>query len=101
MRYPPLTALVNVLVRAPVAAEALADANLLAQQIRGRADAGRFRVLGPAPAPVARLRGEYRAQMFLKGSHRAVMREAVQAAVAAQPDLRRRVAIDIDPVSIL
>jgi hypothetical protein len=29
------------------------------------------------------------------------MREAALSALAAEPDLRRRVAIDIDPVSIL
>jgi hypothetical protein len=29
------------------------------------------------------------------------MREAALAAVAAEPELRRRVSIDIDPVSIL
>jgi primosomal protein N' len=50
---------------------------------------------------VSKVRGEYRAQLFLKGSHRAAMREAVDAVLAAQPDLRRRVAADIDPVSIL
>jgi primosomal protein N' (replication factor Y) len=101
MRYPPLNALVNVVVRATDARSALSDANTLAQHLRSRAGAGRFRVLGPAPAPVAKLRGEYRAQLFLKGSHRGAMREAVQAAVAAEADMRRRVAIDIDPVSIL
>ena len=101
MRYPPLNALVNVVVRAPDARTALADAATLARHLRGRADAGRFRVLGPAPAPVAKLRGEYRAQLFLKGNHRGAMREAVQAAVAAETEMRRRVAIDIDPVSIL
>jgi primosomal protein N' (replication factor Y) len=62
---------------------------------------GRFSVLGPAPAPVAKLRGEYRAQIFLKGTHRASMREALLAALAAEPEMRRRVAVDIDPVSIL
>jgi primosomal protein N' (replication factor Y) (superfamily II helicase) len=101
MRYPPHTALVNVVVRAPKAGTALADAGTLAQHLRRRADAGRFRVLGPAPAPLAKLRGEYRAQLFLKGSHRGAMREAVQAAVAAEPEMRRRVAIDVDPVSVL
>ena len=101
MRYPPLTALVNLVVKAPDLRTALADANTLAQHLRARAEAGRFRVLGPAPAPVAKLRGEYRAQVFLKGGHRPAMREAVLAALAAEPDLRRRVAIDIDPVSVL
>jgi len=101
MRYPPLTALVNLMVKARDPRSALADAATLAQHLRGSAEAGRFRVLGPAPAPVAKLRGEYRAQLFLKGGNRAAMREAALAALAAEPDLRRRVAIDIDPVSIL
>jgi primosomal protein N' (replication factor Y) len=69
--------------------------------LRDDAGAGRFSVLGPAPAPLAKLRGEYRAQMFLKGTHRPSMRESLIAALAAEPDMRRRVSIDIDPVSIL
>jgi primosomal protein N' (replication factor Y) len=101
MQYPPLTALVNLVVRGRDARAAMSGANTLAHHLRGRAKAGRFSVLGPAPAPVSKVRGEYRAQLFLKGSHRAAMREAVDAVLAAQPDLRRRVAADIDPVSIL
>jgi primosomal protein N' (replication factor Y) len=101
MRYPPLTAMVNIVVKAGDSRSALADAATLAQHLRNNAEVGRFSVLGPAPAPMAKLRGEYRAQIFLKGSHRASMREAVLAALAAEPDMRRRVSIDIDPVSIL
>ena len=101
MRYPPLTAMVNIIVKGADARAAMTDAATIAQHLRNNADAGRFNVLGPAPAPVAKLRGEYRAQIFLKGSHRASMREAVLAAIAAEPDMRRRVSIDIDPVSIL
>jgi primosomal protein N' (replication factor Y) len=101
MRYPPLTALVNLIVRGRDARSAMSGADLLARHLRGREQADRFTVLGPAPAPVAKLRGEYRAQLFLKGSHRTAMREAVAAALAAQPDLRRRVAVDVDPVSVL
>ena len=65
------------------------------------AAAGAFQVLGPAPAPLGRLRGEYRAQIFLKGTRRTSMREALQQAVAAMPDLQRRVTIDIDPLSVM
>ena len=101
MRYPPLTAMVNIVVKASEPRASLADAATLAQHLRGAAEAGRFSVLGPAPAPVAKLRGEYRTQIFLKGSHRSSMREAVLAALAAEPEMRRRVSIDIDPVSIL
>jgi primosomal protein N' (replication factor Y) len=101
MRYPPLTAMVNIVVKGADARAALADAATIARHLRNTADVGRFTVLGPAPAPMAKLRGEYRAQIFLKGSHRPSMREAVLAAVAAEPDMRRRISIDIDPVSIL
>ena len=101
MRYPPLTALVNLVVKGRDARAAMTDAATLAHHLRNNADVGRFSVLGPAPAPVAKLRGEYRAQIFLKGGHRAAMREAVLAALVAEPEMRRRVAIDIDPVTVL
>ena len=101
MHYPPLTAMVNIVVKGHDARAALTDAATIAQHLKNNASVGRFSVLGPAPAPLAKLRGEYRAQIFLKGGHRASMREAVLAALAAEPDMRRRVSVDIDPVSIL
>jgi primosomal protein N' len=58
-------------------------------------------VLGPAPAAFVKLRGEHRAQFFVNGTRRAAMRQAVQAVVAARPDLRRRVTIDVDPLTVL
>ena len=101
MRYPPIVSLINAIVRAPAFGRAMDDAADLAARVRAHADAGAFRVLGPAPAPLGRLRGEYRAQIFLKGTRRTSMREALQQAVAAMPDLQRRVTIDIDPLSVM
>ncbi len=101
MKYPPLTSLVNLVIKGASLAEAMTDAASLAEQLRSRAGAGRYTVLGPAPAPVAKLRGEHRAQMLLKGSQRVRMRDAVLAALAAEPDLRRRVTVDVDPMSVL
>ena len=101
MRYPPVVAFVNAIVRAPTYQEAMAHAADLAGRLRTGAEAGQYRVLGPAPAPLGRLRGEYRAQLFLKGSRRAPMRDALKAALAAQPESRRRVTIDVDPLSVL
>ena len=67
------------------------------------ADGGRgdLRVLGPAPSPLGRLRGEYRAQLLVKGVNRRRMREAVVAAIAANADLQRRAIVDVDPLSML
>jgi primosomal protein N' (replication factor Y) len=99
MRYPPLVSLINTVVRARTFAGAMDDAADLVQRLRAESD--RFRVLGPAPAPLGRLRGEYRAQLLIKGTNRKQMREAVAAAIAARSDLQRRVVVDVDPVSVL
>ena len=56
---------------------------------------------GPAPAPLGRLRGEYRVQLLVKSSNRKMMRETLQSAVASRPDIQRRTTIDVDPVSVL
>jgi primosomal protein N' (replication factor Y) len=101
MNYPPLTALVNLVIRGRDAGAAMGDASELARVLRKLAATGSFNVLGPAPAPMPKLRGEHRAQIFLKGQNRGAMRRAVQSALESSPELRRRVAVDIDPLSIL
>ena len=98
MRYPPQVAMVNVVVRGRTFAEAMDGAHDLADATRG---AKGFAILGPAPAPLTRLRGEHRAQFFLKGTSRKAMREALQLAVSRQPKLAKRISIDIDPLSML
>jgi primosomal protein N' (replication factor Y) len=101
MRYPPIVSLINAIVRGRSFGRAMEDATDLAARVRAHQNARRFRVLGPAPAPLGRLRGEYRAQILVKGSHRAVMRDALSQAVTATPDLQRRVTIDVDPLSMM
>jgi primosomal protein N' (replication factor Y) len=101
LRYPPVTAMVNVVVRGPTADDAMRAAGQLARAAGAAAASPGLVVLGPAPAPLARLRGEYRAQFFLKGGHRARLREAMRVALAAHPALARRTAVDVDPVSML
>ena len=98
MRYPPLLAMVNVVVRADTFARAMEEAAGLAADMRGAR--GGYEVLGPAPAPITRLKGEHRAQIFLKGTRRRPLRAAVQAALERRPALRRRVTVDVDPLTV-
>ena len=102
MRYPPLISIVNTIVRSRTFAGAMDDAADLAQRLR-TADGGRdeIRVLGPAPAPLGRLRGEYRSQVLIKGANRKKIREALQAAIGSRPEFQRRVIVDVDPLSVL
>jgi primosomal protein N' (replication factor Y) (superfamily II helicase) len=99
MRYPPAVAMINAVVKGRNHQAALRDAADIVQALR--ANGASFRVLGPAPAPLSRLKGERRAQFFLKGAQRAPMRQALLTALAARPDIRRRVIVDVDPMSVL
>jgi len=98
MHYPPVLSLINVIVRGPSLEAATRDARLLVRAL------GRdmpFTVLGPARAPLAKLRGEHRAQFFLKGTQRNLMRQAIAGALARQPEIARRTSVDVDPLSML
>ncbi|MBP7568855.1 MAG: primosomal protein N' [Acidobacteria bacterium] len=101
MRYPPFVALTNGIVRGPSLAAAMHDAGRLVRGLREQPGGSSFQVLGPAPAPFVKLRGEHRAQFFIKGANRRAMREAVRAVVEAHPNLRRRLSIDVDPATVL
>jgi primosomal protein N' (replication factor Y) (superfamily II helicase) len=102
--YPPFASLIHLVVSGKeersVGAAARAVHDLIAQ--------GRFpgEVLGPAPAPLARLRGEHRHHLVLKGSDSGAMAAALRAAFTADGARWRRgldvkLAVDVDPVSIL
>jgi len=99
MKYPPTVALINAVVKARSREGAMADAGELVTALRFGSEP--YRILGPAPAPLVRLKGEYRAQLFIKGTNRPAMREALQTVLAARPEIRRRTIVDVDPLSVL
>jgi primosomal protein N' (replication factor Y) len=99
MKYPPSVALINTIVKARTREAAMADAGELVQALRLGGEP--YRVLGPAPAPLSRLKGEHRAQFFIKGTHRPTMRKALQMVLSSRPEIRRRTIVDVDPMSVL
>jgi primosomal protein N' (replication factor Y) len=101
MRYPPTVALVNVVVRGRTFEEAMGTANDAVHRLKPLMASGGFVLLGPAPAPLVRLRGEHRVQFFLKGARRAEMRNALKTMLTEMPDVRRRMTIDVDPLNVL
>lgn len=100
MRYPPVLSMINVVVRGRTYDDAMQGAANLAGRAQ-RLHRGSFELLGPAPAPLGRIKGEHRAQFFLKGVSRAHMRDALKSALAAMPELARKVSVDVDPLSVL
>lgn len=98
MRYPPHVSMVNIVIRHQSLPTAMRDAGGVAAALRQTSG---FAVLGPAPAPLGRLRGEVRVQILLKGRDRTLMRNAVRATLQARPDVARRTTVDVDPISML
>jgi primosomal protein N' (replication factor Y) len=100
MRYPPRTALVNLVVRGRTFSRAMEQGSDLAEALRVQAQQT-FGVLGPAPPPLGKLRGEYRVQILLKGANRRVMRETIVEVLKERPTIARNIIVDVDPLSVL
>ena len=102
--YPPFARLVMVRVEGEHAAEVEGLARHVARQLRELAD-GRFGVLGPAPAPLERLRRRHRWQILLRGRSGSVLRRAVvdvTDGLHAKARARAlRLIVDVDPYSML
>jgi primosomal protein N' (replication factor Y) len=103
LSYPPFVALASLLIH---------DANFTraqqtAQELKRALDAANkqrlCRILGPAPAPLARLRGEHRLQILIKARSRSVLRETLTIALAdAETKCEMpTVNVEIDPVNLM
>ncbi|MCL6481373.1 MAG: primosomal protein N' [Firmicutes bacterium] len=103
LHYPPFTALANVLVRDRRLEQALRYARWLSEFFHAQS-APDLKVLGPATAPLARLRREYRYQFLLKSPRRTRLGAVLTAALAfcAQRQIpESTVLVDVDPQSLL
>jgi primosomal protein N' (replication factor Y) len=103
--YPPFGRLVAIRIDAGGDEAARGAAATLAAVAHRTTDgaSGRVRVTGPAPAPIARVRGRWRHRLLLRSPDRAALRR-VTLAVAARIDeglAPARASIDVDPVSML
>src|SRR6267154_1706245 len=99
--YPPFVTLALLLVRH----KDVTRANAIAHQLRNAlVEANRdhaCRILGPAPAPFARLRGEHRVQLLIKSRSRKQMRSVIDSALQTVENVgndSRSVTVEIDPV---
>jgi primosomal protein N' (replication factor Y) len=64
---------------------------------------GRVQILGPAPAPIARLRGRYRMRFLLRSRSRELLRKVAATVLARieQGIAPARAHVDVDPVSMM
>ena len=103
MHYPPFTALASILVRDRKIENAIRWSRALAAFLAPREKSG-VKVLGPAAAPLARLKREYRFQFLLKAPQRTLLTRTLAACLdfCAQKKIpETAVLVDVDPVSLM
>ncbi len=102
--YPPFSRLVLVRAEGEDETRVVQVASEVAQRLRQLSES-RFAVLGPAPAPLERLRRRYRRQILLRGRGGAAIRSAVAAALEPLRSSARargiRLIADVDPQSTM
>jgi primosomal protein N' (replication factor Y) len=103
MHYPPYSALANVLVRSDRLDEALQWSGLLGKWFEKTRHEG-IRVLGPAAAPILRLKRDYRYHFVLKSASREKLNALLRtmlAYAAAQKIPRTQVIVDVDALWLM
>ncbi|PYS70612.1 MAG: primosomal protein N' [Acidobacteria bacterium] len=102
--YPPFVALASLLVHGPDLNKVRSDALELRKQLDIANKDRQARILGPAPAPLARLKGEHRFQLLIKSTSRRKLREIADTALKTlsnQGTNLRSINLEIDPVSMM
>jgi primosomal protein N' (replication factor Y) len=101
--YPPFASIVRTVVSATDATVAQRAAEQLAGSLADAAGGDAVELLGPAPCPLARLRGRNRFQLLFKSRHAAALRAAAEKVAAAATSLPEGVSasVDVNPTNML
>jgi primosomal protein N' (replication factor Y) len=102
--YPPFLALASILVHHANYNYAFDNATILKECLQNANTERQARILGPAPAPLARLKGEHRLQMLIKATNRKKLRELLDFALHdAQEKFcdMKTINVEIDPINLL
>lgn len=103
MHYPPYSALANVLIRSDKLDDALRWSGLLGKWFESTRHEG-VRVLGPAAAPILRLKRDYRYHFILKSPSRERLNLLLHALLdyaAAEKIPRTQIIVDVDALWLM
>ena len=100
--YPPVTSMIAILFRGAKLFDVERNATACGRMLEAAiAPIEGTRMQGPAPAPLARIKGVYRFQILLRSPHRVALRRAVEGVMGGRKWGGVDVAIDVDPINIL
>jgi primosomal protein N' (replication factor Y) len=102
LRFPPFARLTTVRLSGnsePRTRGAAERAAALARRMVAQGE--RLDVLGPAPAPIARIRGKHRWQVLLRAADHGPLHRVARALQASHEVAGVQLAVDVDPVALL
>ncbi len=102
LHYPPFSAMANLLVRSEQKEAAMRMSSELAMEFTPPPE--KLKIMGPAEAPVARLKNEYRYQFLIKAASRKALNELLQSVRSFAQKHKwgaTALVIDVDPLSLM
>lgn len=106
--YPPYQRMARIIIRGLVDQETVDFADQIGRMARNAhaqesvSDKSAFRILGPAPAPVARIENHFRHHLQFQSESPALLHRIIKRlGLVKAPTARVEMAIDIDPQTIL
>jgi primosomal protein N' (replication factor Y) len=103
MHYPPYSSLANVVVRSDALEDVLRWSGMLGRWLE-KTPHENVRVLGPAAAPIPRLKRDYRYHFILKSASRAKLNALLRALLAEAESARiprANLIVDVDAMSLM
>ena len=96
--YPPYSELIRIRVTGEKEQQVVSRSNELAEALTGLLTGGQVKLLGPAPAPVLRLKNQFRWQLMLKGELGELKSEIRDCIHRFQKNTSVIISIEVDPL---
>lgn len=97
--YPPYTRMIQLLARDKSRDKAEGEIRRIVRKVYDDPRSRDIRISGPAPAPLERLRNQWRFQLLLRAPSARRLREVVTDALQERPSVD--VVVDVDPVELM
>ncbi len=101
MNYPPFSRIINIIISSQTEDGLEAYATEFFKRIGGSAQG--VEIYGPMQAPIYRIKGRYRYQLFIKGSRKAVgtIKPVLRDTAQEMKENKFRITIDVDPINLM
>jgi len=101
LKYPPFSRLMSIQITSVDKERGWQGAKRLGHYLRAPNLPGTIEILGPAPAPLSRLRGHYRWQIIVKGKDPRTIHALGQIVKGLRVPAALKLRCDIDPVNFM